>query len=99
MAVTFQRTGRQRQRELRESFIYIEHQVSIHFYHLSWLYTLYLAMDANFRLKLRERHIKNDPELGPGWAYCVDEKPYQEEMVKYGDQTEVCIIISVDRIL
>ena len=46
-------------------------------------------MDANFRLKLRDRHIKNDPELGPGWAYCVDEKPYQEEMEKYGDQTEV----------
>jgi hypothetical protein len=55
-------------------------------------------MDANFRLKLRERHIKNDPELGPGWAYCVEEKSYQEEMAKYGDQTEVCMIVSVDRI-
>jgi len=49
-------------------------------------------MDANFRLKLRDRHIKNDPELGPGWAYCVDEKPYQEEMEKYGDQVEVCVL-------
>jgi hypothetical protein len=94
MAVTFQRTGRQHQRELRES-IYIEHQVSIDFY-LSWLYTLYLAMDANFRLKLRQRYIKNDPELGPGWAYCVEEKAFQEEMVNYGDQTEVYIIISID---
>jgi hypothetical protein len=34
-------------------------------------------MDANFRLKLRNRHIKNDPELGPGWAYCVNERDYQ----------------------
>jgi hypothetical protein len=48
-------------------------------------------MDANFRLKLRDRHIKNDPELGPGWAYCVQEKRYQDEMEKYGDQTEVSI--------
>ena len=39
--------------------------------HFSWIYTLYLAMDANFRLKLRNRHIKNDPELGPGWAYFL----------------------------
>ena len=58
----------------------------------SWIYTLYLAMDANFRLKLRNRHIKNDPELGPGWAYCVEEKPYQEEMDQYGDQIEVQLI-------
>jgi hypothetical protein len=46
-------------------------------------------MDANFRLKLRNRHIKNDPELGPGWAYCVHEKNYQNEMDQYGDQQEV----------
>jgi hypothetical protein len=49
-------------------------------------------MDANFRLKLRDRHIKNDPKLGPGWAYYVDEKPYQEEMEKYSDQVEVRIL-------
>jgi hypothetical protein len=81
------------------SFIYIKHQVSIDFYHLSWLYTLYLTIDANFWLILREHHIKNDPKFGPGWVCCVDEKAYQEEMVKYGDQIEVCIVISsVDRI-
>ena len=57
--------------------------------HFSWIYTLYLAMDANFRLKLRNRHIKNDPELGPGWAYCSNETHYQNEMDQYGDQTEV----------
>jgi hypothetical protein len=58
-------------------------------FNYSWIYTLYLAMDANFRLKLRDRHIKNDPELGPGWAYCVHEKRYQDEMELYGDQVEV----------
>jgi hypothetical protein len=61
-------------------------------FHISWIYTLYLAMDANFRLKLRNRHIKNDPELGPGWAYCANEKHYQNEMDQYGDQTEVSLI-------
>jgi hypothetical protein len=60
--------------------------------YISWIYTLYLAMDANFRLKLRNRHIKNDPELGPGWAYCANEKHYQNEMDQYGDQTEVSLI-------
>ena len=51
-------------------------------------------MDANFQLKLRDRHIRNDPELGPGWAYCVQEKAYQAEMAEYGDQTEVCALRS-----
>lgn len=56
---------------------------------MSWLYTLYLAMDANFRLKLRQRGIKNDPELGPGWAYFVEETHYKAKMETFGDQEEV----------
>lgn len=54
-----------------------------------WIFTLYLAMDANFRLKLRERGIKNDPELGPGWAYFVNDREYQQSMSTFGDQKEV----------
>lgn len=61
-----------------------------------WLYTLYLAMDANFRLKLRNRGIKNDPELGRGWGYFVNDSEYQAVMETFGDQEEVsynlCII-------
>ena len=49
-------------------------------------------MDANFRLKLRDRGIKNDPELGPGWAYFVNETEYQKVMATFGDQTEVCVL-------
>lgn len=55
----------------------------------SWIYTLYLAMDANFRLKLRQRGIKNDPELGPGWAYFVEDSHYKSTMETFGDQEEV----------
>jgi hypothetical protein len=36
---------------------------------------LYLATDANFRLKLKARGIE-DPELGSGWAYFVEESEY-----------------------
>ncbi|TDL16540.1 hypothetical protein BD410DRAFT_816721 [Rickenella mellea] len=43
----------------------------------SWMYMLILAVDANFRLKLKDRGIK-DPELGSGWAYFVETKKYQE---------------------
>ena len=61
-----------------------------------WLYTLYLAMDANFRLKLHNRGIKNDPELGRGWGYFVNDSEYQAVMETFGDQEEVsynlCII-------
>ena len=36
-----------------------------------WLYSLFLAIDANFRLKLKARDIQ-DPELGAGLSYFVD---------------------------
>ena len=42
-----------------------------------WLYCLFLAIDANFRLKLKARGIK-DPELGPGLAYFVDTAKFQK---------------------
>ncbi|TDL13597.1 hypothetical protein BD410DRAFT_735152, partial [Rickenella mellea] len=43
----------------------------------SWIYTLMVSVDANFRLKLKDRGIK-DPELGSGWAYFVEKNKYQE---------------------
>jgi len=54
-------------------------------------------MDANFRLKLREHISRMIPSLDLGGRTRRRES-YQEEMAKYGDQTEVCMIISVDRI-
>ena len=44
-----------------------------------WLYCLFLAIDANFRLKQKARGIK-DPELGPGLAYFVDTIKFQEHL-------------------
>lgn len=41
---------------------------------------LVLAIDANFRLKSKDRGVSNDPPLGPGWAYLVDPIPYHEQL-------------------
>ena len=55
----------------------------------SWLYSLNLTIDANFRLKNKARGIKNDPPLGDGWAHWVSEQPYQAYLDKHGHQAEV----------
>ncbi|EIN04247.1 hypothetical protein PUNSTDRAFT_138639 [Punctularia strigosozonata HHB-11173 SS5] len=52
-----------------------------------WIYTLFLALDACFRLKNKDRKI-NDPELGSGWGYCVAEAPYQEHLKSYVEVEE-----------
>jgi hypothetical protein len=46
---------------------------------LSWLYGLFLGIDANFRLKRKMVSSDDfDPGLGCGYAYFVEEKPYKE---------------------
>ncbi|KAF8171891.1 hypothetical protein BJ912DRAFT_1025110 [Pholiota molesta] len=44
----------------------------------SWLYSLFLAIDANFRLT--RKHVSSeerDPSLSDGWAFFVKNEPYQ----------------------
>lgn len=55
---------------------------------LRWIYSLFLAEDANFRLKLKERGIV-DPEFGPGWAYFVNDSAYKAEIKKHKQPVEV----------
>ena len=45
-------------------------------------------MDANFRLKLKERQLVDRP-LGDGLAYYVPEGPYMAHIRASGEQTEV----------
>jgi hypothetical protein len=50
------------------------------FHIVRWLYELFIAMDGNFRLRLKRFKTKrstNDPELGSGWSYYVNEEKYQ----------------------
>lgn len=53
-----------------------------------WLYSLFLAVDANFRLKLKNRKIK-DPEIGSGWAYFVENSRYIEHISQSFEDAEV----------
>ena len=46
-------------------------------------------LDANFRLKLKQRNLI-DPALGGGLAYYVEREPYMAHVAAAGDQTEVC---------
>ena len=59
-----------------------------------WLYSLFIAMDANFRLKLKTRGIK-DPELGSGLAYFVNAPKFEAHLKNHIEEEEVSISNSV----
>ena len=59
-----------------------------------WLYTLFLAQDANFKQKSRLRSGKRDEvALGPGWGTFVLNKPYLEYVSQFANQEEVRSIL------
>jgi hypothetical protein len=68
--------------------VYIAMQVFDADSHFRWLYTLFLAVDTNFRMGLKDKGL-SDPELAPGWAYLVEERKYQNHLKNYQNQTEV----------
>ncbi|KAJ3509664.1 hypothetical protein NMY22_g16220 [Coprinellus aureogranulatus] len=55
---------------------------------LAFLYTLYLAIDANFKLKGKDRGL-DDIELAPGWGAFVEELAYQAHIGPYIDEPEI----------
>ena len=58
--------------------------------HPRYLYTLIVAVDANFRLKRRAvSSNKQDPALGSGWGYFVEDTAYREHILQYADQEDV----------
>jgi hypothetical protein len=69
------------------SYFMLQHSMTI--YH-RWLYSLFIAIDANFRLKLKTRGIK-DPELGSGLAYFVNTMKFEEHLKSRIDEDEVSI--------
>ncbi|KAJ7768414.1 hypothetical protein B0H16DRAFT_1308210 [Mycena metata] len=55
-----------------------------------FLYTLFLALDACFRLKRRLVSSElRDPGLGTGWAYFVEQEPYHAYLLTTTNQTEM----------
>jgi hypothetical protein len=57
---------------------------------------LILAMDANFRLRLKARGIM-DSELGSGWAYFVEESEYAAHIKKNMEDKDVSLILIMFR--
>lgn len=57
-----------------------------------WLYELKLAIDANFRLKLKDRKCKDRLHFGDGWAYGVRSSPYKDFLGRCLDQVEVVAV-------
>lgn len=56
---------------------------------------LILAMDANFQLSNHIRkNNKADPELGPGWAYLVNNGRYLEHLKNYVSEKDISIKMS-----
>ncbi|KAF7970361.1 hypothetical protein HWV62_24272 [Athelia sp. TMB] len=54
-----------------------------------WVYALFLAIDANFRLKRKDvSSDAADPSLNRGRAYFVEENRYKTHLAAYGDQEE-----------
>ena len=54
-----------------------------------WLYRLILTIDANFRLKCKDKNNKNDVSLGDGWGHWVPQGEYTEYLSKHSHHTEV----------
>lgn len=56
-----------------------------------FLYILYLSVDANFKLKGKERSLK-DVELMPGWGAYVPEAEFKAHIANHvDDEPEVCV--------
>lgn len=57
-----------------------------------YLYILYLAIDANFKLKGKDRKL-TDVDLTPGLGAFVNEEQYQDFIKDYVDQPEVSLFV------
>lgn len=54
-----------------------------------WLYSLFLGLDANFRLKRKDvSSDKRDGSLSLGWSYFVPNEPYKDHLAKYKGESE-----------
>lgn len=54
------------------------------------MYTVVIAIDANFRLKRRNiSSYTKDPPLAPGWGFFVDAPDYHEHCLKHANQDDV----------
>ena len=55
---------------------------------IRFLYSLFVAVDGNFKLKGKQRNL-TDVELMPGWGAYVPEAEYKAHIANYVDEPEV----------
>lgn len=59
-----------------------------------YLHALFLALDANFRLKRkRVSSDEADPGLSKGWAYVVEESKYKAHLALHFEEVEPVSIL------
>jgi hypothetical protein len=59
-----------------------------------FMYSLLLAIDANFKLKHKNRKF-NDVPLADGFAYFVQSEAYMNHLSQHDDPKEVCLILHI----
>ncbi|KAI0261418.1 hypothetical protein BC834DRAFT_830320, partial [Gloeopeniophorella convolvens] len=53
-----------------------------------WKFSVMFAVDANFKLKLKNRGLR-DVALAPGWSYFVNSEEYDAHIKRYVDEAEM----------
>ena len=62
-----------------------------------FLYALFVALDANFRLKRKDiSSEEKDPGLGNGWAFYCEVEKYMGHVKKNWNQTQEVRLPGVD---
>ena len=62
------------------------------------MHAQFIAVDANFWLKLKNRHI-NDPELGSGWSYFVENSAYTHHVANSHHDKEVGYVVAIQEFI
>lgn len=63
-----------------------------------WIYCLILTIDANFRLKLKEKGNVADLALGNGWSHWVPREEFNAYVAAYGAVVEVRPLVPLFRL-
>jgi hypothetical protein len=92
---TFRRIGSKHQRKKGSLVVYHCHEQKYSLITHSWLYTLFLALDGNFRMSRKGVSSKEqDPCLTEGRGYFVDDDKLATHLEAHqGKHQEVCPVI------
>lgn len=73
---------------------YLAGKIFITHDNFSWLYSLYVGIDANFRLTRKNvSSEERDPNLGDGWAFFVKNEPYQTHLKAHWAQPQPVSVV------